>query len=541
MADVPLPAWVKEIRPHQQDAVDEAIELYKQGIQVVMMDAPTGSGKTLIAELIRRRLDDEKLSARALYVCSDKALMRQAANDFPYAKMLMGKANYPTQNDPSMSADDCTARGPDDACWFCDDGHGSCPYQLAKVEAMRAKLAITNTSFLLTEANYVGRFSNQPFIIADEADTLEGMLMGFVEYNVSDRRIKEFGMETPGKGVHKATLVKWLQEFQSVVTKASMKLAVKNDPANMKAMRRLMALAGETERVASEFIKEIARKQDGENEGRWLRDYNDRTGGLILKPVMVDSYGTRQLWRHGKRWLLMSATIISSDEMADSLGLPLSYATVEVPMTFPVENRPVILAPVANVVYKEMHIAVPRLVKAIVAVIHKHPEDRVLVHTVSYKLAKDLSEGVRQALRGTDQERRPLLTYSEGRDKDATLDRYKKQKAAVMFAPSMGRGVDLPGDLCRVQVIAKVPFLSLGDTQVSRRIHMPGGDTWYAVQAVRDVVQMTGRGVRSKDDHAVTYIFDQQFASNLWRKHKGLFPAWWRESVITNRSAKEFM
>jgi Rad3-related DNA helicase len=52
---------------------------------------------------------------------------------------------------------------------------------------------------------------------------------------------------------------------------------------------------------------------------------------------------------------------------------------------------------------------------------------------------------------------------------------------------------------------------------------------------------MTGRAVRNKDDHAITYIFDQQFASNLWRKNKMLFPDWWRESVITNTNIREFM
>jgi Rad3-related DNA helicase len=110
-----------------------------------------------------------------------------------------------------------------------------------------------------------------------------------------------------------------------------------------------------------------------------------------------------------------------------------------------------------------------------------------------------------------------------------------------MLAPSMARGIDLPGDLCRVQVIAKAPFLSLGDAQVARRTHLPGGDVWYAVQAIRDIVQMTGRAVRSKDDHAITYIFDQQFSSNLWRKNKMLFPDWWRESVKTDINIREFM
>jgi Rad3-related DNA helicase len=530
MASVPLPEWVQDVRPHQVDAVEEAVQAYESGVPVVMMDAPTGSGKTLIAELIRRRLN-----LPTLYVASDNSLVDQVARDFPYAKLLKGKRHYRTQNDPYMTADDCTSRGPGSACYFCDERY-MCPYQQAKEAALTAPLAVTNTSFLLTEANKVGKFSGRKFVVADEADTLESMLMGFVEYNVSAKRIRDFGMDEPGKGVHKQTLVAWLDELSSRLYEEVQKVGRDASPEAAKTLRSLSMMYEDTKRVSGELSREISRKQAGESEGKWLRDYNDKTGGLILKPVMVDSFGTRNLWRHSKQWLLMSATIISSDEMADSLGLPLEYHTVKVPMTFPVENRPVILAPVANCTYKDMKQAIPRLVKAISVVCDKHPGDRIMVHTVSYHLAKELMWELRKTVKG-----RKFVSYSEGAERESALLEYKRTPGAVMLAPSMGRGIDLPGDLCRVQVIAKVPFLSLGDRQVSARTHLPGGDLWYAVQAIRDVVQMTGRGVRSKDDHAVTYIFDQQFAQNLWRKHKGLFPEWWRESVITNQSVREFL
>lgn len=98
----------------------------------------------------------------------------------------------------------------------------------------------------------------------------------------------------------------------------------------------------------------------------------------------------------------------------------------------------------------------------------------------------------------------------------------------------MARGVDLKGDACRVQVIAKVPFPSLADKQVSARMRLPGGDTWYKVQTVREMVQMTGRGVRSETDHAVTYVLDEQF-QRVWSQSKRLFPQWWREAVDTTQ------
>jgi Rad3-related DNA helicase len=119
------------------------------------------------------------------------------------------------------------------------------------------------------------------------------------------------------------------------------------------------------------------------------------------------------------------------------------------------------------------------------------------------------------------------------------LDRYLSRPGSILFAQSMDRGIDLPGEACRVQVIAKIPFPSLGDRRTAARLYLPGGQDWYTVQTVRSIVQMTGRGVRSADDWATTYIFDAQFR-NLW-KQRSLFPAYWREAVDRGRDIRQFM
>lgn len=525
MANVLLPDWVKEVRPHQDTAVKEIIEAF-QSVPVVMLDAPTGSGKTLIADMVR-----QELGVPSLYVATDNSLVNQVARDFPTAKVLKGRGNYQTQNNPEMSADDCTSKGPGSQCLWCDE-HYTCPYQIAKQEALRAGLAVTNTAYLLHEANHVGGLSGRRLIVADEADTLEKMLMGYVEYELSKRRMELFGMEEPGKGIHKKTLVAWLEQL---AVNIRIKASTETDAKTLRGYRQVLE---DTLRVSGELQREIEKAQTEETQGRWIRTYDSKYGGLHLKPVMVDSYGTRKLWRHGKKWLLMSATMISFDELAESLGLPLDFEGVIVPMTFPVENRPIIMAPVANVVYKEMDYAIPKLVHAIVQVMAEHPTERILVHTVSYKLAQSLQAGIRSTA-GIG--RRKIITYSEGSQRERVLAEYKRTPGTVMLAPSMSRGIDLPGDLCRVQIIAKVPFLSMGDTQVSRRMHMPGGEQWYAVQAIRDIVQMTGRAIRSEDDWAKTFIFDQQFGSNLWRKHKGLFPQWWRDGMNTTTNIGAYM
>lgn len=524
----PLPSWVSELRPHQWDAVQEIVAEFEKGTEVVFLDAPTGSGKTLIAELVRRLL-----GYKALYVCSGKDLQDQFLNDFPYAHVLKGRSNYPTQSKPFpfVTCADCnkTGKGEDAECDWCPEPL-KCSYQLAKNAAMSSQLAVVNTSYLLAEANWIGSFSEQDFVIADECDMLEGELMNFVKFEVSDGMLRSLNLTPPKKGVHKTTISKWIKDALIPCLKEELKYVGKDQSLDkVEKIRRANSLERkfqEANVVADEII-----------DDNWVRD-ND-AGPLVLKPVKVTEYGRENLWRHGAKWLCMSATIVSSDEMAASLGIteaytdpetgiemePLTYATVKVPMTFPVHHRRIVASNVGKMSQKELDATFPKMVDSLLAICSRHPDDNILVHTHSYKLNGMLADALQTATI-----LRPVITYRRSQDRDMALTKFRSNPRSVLLAPSMDRGIDLAGDSCRVVVISKVPYPYLGDSQVSARLHLPGGQTWYNVQTVRTIVQMTGRAVRSKNDYATTYILDGSFMK-FWSKGKSLLPDWWRESV----------
>lgn len=533
----PLPSWVKSIRPHQTVAVQQATDAFESGVDVVFMDAPTGAGKGLIAVLIHRQLQVGK----AIYICSDKHLQSQFLHDFPYAKLLMGRSNYPTETSDArdrygrleVSAEDCTSTKPGgEDCWHCPSGHAGCPYQIAKAAAIEAELAVLNTAYLLAEASgqhsAFGGGNKRELVIVDEADTLEDQLMNHVQFEIPMWIARAAGLKMPKKGVHKQTLMATLGVFAEQVREARANGRFKD----VKERKRANAFAAECERVADELKRDIDAEDGDEDSGRWIRDYDTKT--LALKPVIVGPYGTKALWRHGRKWLLMSGTIISADEMADSLGLPLDYETVTVPMTFPVENRPIVVAPIADVTRRATEEDYADLVYAVEQISEHHAGERVLVHCVSKMLAERLV--TQCVLPG-----RNVCSYASAQGKAAALESYMGEVNSIMFAQSMDRGVDLPGDACRVVVIAKVPFPSLGDRRVSARLRLPGGESWYAVQTVRKIIQMTGRGVRSDVDHATAYVLDKQFATNTFRKSKGLYPAYWRDAIDVSQDVRWLM
>lgn len=523
MAELPpLPEKFHSLRDHQKIAVEEVLDAFGK-YRVVFLDAPTGSGKTLIGEVVRRELIARGEIRKMSYICHSLSLQDQFAEDFPYAQVLKGRGNYPTEfheeQFPEISADDCGGRN---GCLLCESSL-TCPYDIAVQRVNGAALSVFNVSKFLFHSNY-GRWKPD-FVCVDECDVLEDAIMGFVEVKVSEYWQGRLRVEPLGKGVHVKTIVAWLLEVAGKLKDERGK-----DP---KETRRITQLRGTIEACAATY------------DENWVRDYRTRwdrntrqeveTGDVILKPIHVQGIARKVLWDQCGRKpgggagrgkvLCMSATIMDAGQLAYSLGLgDREWEVVRVPSTFPPENRPVYMSAVADMSYKTRDRDLPKLLTAIETVVENHPDDNILIHTAAHWLTKSVSE----YLAGIGR-KGGVHHYTAAKDRDRVLERFKR-RGGVLVAASLDRGTDLPGDLCRVQIIAKTPFASLQDRQVSARTRLPRGDTWYKVNAARRVVQSTGRAVRSEHDHAVTYVFDRQML-RLYGSIKLAFPEWWREAV----------
>lgn len=207
-----------------------------------------------------------------------------------------------------------------------------------------------------------------------------------------------------------------------------------------------------------------------------------------------------------------------------------SWGGISVPSTFDPSRRPIYIHPIAEMTRKNEDHARPLIAAAIEKVVAKHPDDKILIHTVSYALNRFIEDQLRQ---GDSLFR--VVTYNAANEKQRAIDRYLSQPGSVFLAPSLDRGIDLPGDDCRVIVVCKVPFPSLGDKQISARMHSKGGQTWYSVKTIRSLVQMTGRGMRSADDFCESYILDKMFLESIWRRNRNLLPKWWSDALVWNR------
>ena len=521
----PFPDWVEGFRDSQVEATEDIVNAFSDpNVRVVFLDAPTGTGKTLIGEMVRR-----VYNAASNFVCSTKTLQDQFLHDFPYSRVLKGRSNYPTYSFPhrfdpgrwdGISCEDCNFTR-SEGCSWCPT-KSVCPYEVAKMEAASAKVSILNSSYILYEWNMQSSwFRDRPLTIIDECDTLESKIMSMVEVYISERRQKKMGIPKPEKKTVQDSWKSWVEEAYRIVSRElSYTPASSNDPKVMKERRTLSRLNDNLKILYS-----------GLDEGEWVyTGYNkDGSGPIIFKPVKVEEYARKYLWDKGNRFILMSATVISPEQMAYDLGLEdHEFASVSTGSGFDISNRPVYVTPAADVTRNNKHNAWPAIGSSVQNILRMHEGDNILVHAVSYDLTRYIVDGL---IGETDRE---IISYFNASEREKALERFKKasEGTAALIAPSMDRGVDLPGDLCRVQVICKVPYPYLGDKQVSARLYSKGGQSWYAVETIRSLVQMSGRAVRSKDDYASTYILDSQFISNVYKKNKRYIPAWWKDALV---------
>lgn len=508
------PAWVQGFREVQLEAVNQILDAYARGVDVVLLDAPTGTGKTLIAEMVRRALGVD-----GLYICTTKSLQEQMLRDFAYARVLKGRGNYATELFRSYTCADCGGA----KCHWCTTRE-SCPYQIAKESAAAAKIAVLNTAYLLAEANGAkSTFGKNAFVIADECDVLEDALMGYVEFRVSEKQARDLGVSLPVKSARVKTVKNWLEKELPDAIRVARGGIVGDGVEEIRERMKLARLLAASTRVA--------RSMGDEEWGDWVREYEEDRDTFILKPVMVDREAPRLLWSHGDRWLCMSASIGSPEVFVEGLGLEearLSWEVVSVPMSFAVENRLIEYRPIADLSYNAMNDQVPVAIAGLKEILDSNREENILVHTVSYGLTK----WVERELRGARElHGRRLWSYTNAREREATMTKFRKL-GGVICAPSMDRGVDLADELCRVNVVVKCPFPGLKARQTSERMRRDGGQLWYANKVAGNLVQMTGRATRNETDWSRSFILDQNFGVWLADWGNALLPKWWLEALV---------
>jgi len=524
-----LPAKFMTWRHDQASIVSQIIGDIVKGHNFVVAELPTGSGKTMISMASRQILE-----MKTLYVCTTKSLQDQFLSDFPHAKLIKGRANYPCgqlpDKFPDITADDCPAK----KCTL------ACPYAKAKDEAMRARIAVMNMAYFLSEIQHIGAFKGRQLVVIDEADTLEDALLDQVSVQISQFDIDQLGLGEPEFKTKFDSWKAWAEKAKEKVDKETQELRHEiamsgrideDDEDWSTAPIALIRRKKRLERLAAKmgfFLKHV--------DQYWVWDRQEtyaRSGKYfkwVFKPVRVDMFGD-VIWKAADNFIMMSATILDTLQYERNVGLAKyrdegRVSFIRMGSVFDASRRPVIVRPVLDLTFKNKESGMVRLAPEIKRILDAHPNEKGIIHTVTYDIAKTLASAFPGRVR--------IHTSST---RAAVIQEFKSSPLPlVLVSPSIERGEDFPDDLCRFVVVVKAPYPYLGDPRINRRLHsQKDGQKWYTLKTVSKIVQMTGRGMRHEQDSCTSYILDAGFPK-LYRQNRGLFPSWWRDSVIQDES-----
>ena len=160
----------------------------------------------------------------------------------------------------------------------------------------------------------------------------------------------------------------------------------------------------------------------------------------------------------------------------------------------------------------------PRAIKKIKELLDRHVGQNGVIHTSSNE----------QAFWIMDQLKNYPLVFVGGGDRNIVLKDFTKSKEnQILIGASIKDGVDFKGDLCRFQIVFKVPYPQLNE-QVRYRMELD--PKWFYYQAVMALMQAYGRGIRDVDDWCVMYIIDTSF-KELIDYNKSFFNEYFIEAV----------
>lgn len=519
-----------KFNPGQKEAIRFVIDSILDKKKHIVLQAPTGIGKSAIATTIHKVLKDYFPTRwRTTIITATKGLQDQYEQEDSDIYSLKGKKNYPCPigRDYYTGPGCVVAR----AEGFCPTPNKICTYiktrdRWAKSEDLR----LTNTAFQVVAANglTMGEESGANMVIVDECHELDESLVNHSTLLVDMTELEHLKKSTKkgfldkfaefislflnyDKGrpfkispeLHSECVI-FLELIDNKLTELQAKATDTSDASLVGAIDELTALIDKIGLFAYQ-------------KGEWLVTEYEYGEKVEIKPVYAYQVSDYGLFRKAEHFLHMSATICGFEQYKETLGLEDDRTVyMEVSNPIPVENRKVIMIPKIKV---SGDFDRGRLTSLIDSIINRQPNQNGVVHTVSFALAESILELSRYKDR---------MTISNNRDE--ILELLENNKNKILLSPSVEKGYDFKNDMCRFQILAKVPYGYLGDPWI--KLNMERSSKWYARKTILRLVQASGRAVRGVNDFATTYIIDSNF-ERLLKNNVEIFPDWYLDSLTS--------
>ena len=537
-----------DFRPKQKAAIREVVKGIEGDADVTILDAPTGAGKSLILYTAMAVVNGEGFFTTPL-----NSLVDQLDEDefiAPNVIAMKGRNNYECihPEDKGESVDQAICQR--DQNFECEFKENSCPYYSKKKAAINHPNAVTNMSYIMaesmiprTEENEEWVFGDRDTLVVDECQKIEDFAMSFISFTVSKYTVPDdvwYNIDLPKQKMEDDMdfLVEWVEgELMDTVKQAITRM----DSAN---------ILGKDENKDLENLKQFKLRVDNflkdVKENDWIADIDweikknrPNEQKIVFKPIIIGRFLDSFLWSRADNIVLSSATVPGGNWL-DEIGLGgKSVKHVSVPSQFPIENRPIMTKfDVGKMTYNERDDNMWPMAKRIKAIADHYDGDKGFIHCRSYSLAESLKRSFQNHIAKEDNpfDEDPAKWFKENcmvqdrERREESLEAWKENDKQLFFSVAMDEGIDLEGDLCRFQILAKVLYGSMNDRRTEYRIKQRNDWDWYNRKAAVQIQQAYGRGVRSAEDWCHFYLLDSS-AKGLIKRNEGLFQSWFLEAI----------
>ena len=507
-----------ELREGQRHAIEWA---QHTGKPYLFINAPTGSGKTLMLGLI-----GVLLGQSWTYATHTIRLQEQVTRTFPTLPVVTGRANHPcligmeTHKRPDVTAAEgiCTAL---EWCEYsgqsatqpwqealADKADGRmCDYYAQRRAALASYHRTANYSYILADHRTFVGSGLTDVLLCDEAHGIEDALCKAAEIRISLPVYRKYGLKPPTSNEVGAWAVWATKQLWFVPPSVGRRSAP--DAARLTIRQQL------------ENLRAVSNYDD------WTLERDKYV--VTLRPMWARGLTRRlllgsQLEAPPRRAVFTSGTLVGAEYFADKLGLPdNSWAYLELPHTFDAAHRPVNYVPVMNM--NAEAVASPTARARMQSAID-HLIEWYLMRGVRGGLIHSVSNNYRDYML-TESRFRAIMVSSPAEHET----RIANGECSVLVAANVLEGWDGVGDLVRFTIMPKVPYANLGDQRVRRRLDTDPRS--YDYNALIGVIQGAGRGTRSEEDYSDTWILDKNWQS-LYNKRKSWLPNWFAEAYHHN-------
>lgn len=501
-----------------------------------LLNLPVGSGKSHLALMIADwyKKNVSKM-ARVDIITNSKILQDQYANTYGSISDLKGKENYECETYA------CSCAQGSEFNRLNKTSCESCPYSYARESYQSGGISLTNFYLYILYAIYNPKLMESRdarVLIVDEAHEFDDVMSDFITIKITETSLKKYKFASEYDLIKRlksvgsiSDYVEFLKYYNTEIVStmdsmsngmSSVKRNVTEDKRDLKISKLLKTKNSDVKMM--QLVTDLKQQQSKidiflteykANPNNWVLEssYNEklRQKELSLEPIWAYDYLDKYVFSHYDMVFLMSGTILDKNLFCQLNGLDVSKAVYySIPSPFPVRNRMIYYMPVGKMSYKSKEETFKRYVPYIKKLLDKYKNKKGIIHTNSFELAKWIEGAIKD----------PRLIFHDSSNKDEMLKFHKESdKPTVIVSPSMDTGVSFDNDDARFQIIAKVPYPSLGSQK--NKMRQSNNPDWYSWKTVSGFIQMTGRAVRSDMDYADTIVIDGGFGDVM--KHSSHF------------------